>query len=490
MITFLCCMAFLVGGYFIYGRYVEKIYGPSKDKETPAYQLEDGVDYVPMPSWKIFLIQFLNIAGLGPIFGAVMGAMFGPVVFLWITFGTIFIGAVHDYFSGMISENNKGIGLPEIIGKYLGNAMRIVMLVVSVVLMVMVGTVFISGPSNILDNITNHAIDIRWWMALIFVYFIISTIFPIDKIIGKIYPLFGFVLLFMAIAIFVAILCHGGNLPEFGRETLRNMHPSSDTLPIFPILFITVACGAVSGFHATQSPLMARCLKKETEGRKIFYGAMVAEGCVALIWAGAAMSFFGSMDGFHSFMGEHNNNASVAVNEIAYGWLGKVGAILVLLGVVAAPVTSADTAFRSCRLMLADAFKINQKSFISRASLCIPIFLISFILLQVNFDIIWRYFAFTNQTLAAITLWAITVYLKQQKKNYFITLFPAIFMTLVCSTYIMIAPEGFHRSLQVSLFVAAAFTIFVTDIFLYRENIIPHIDMKEIKNKRMKRDNN
>lgn len=476
MVTFLCCFVFLIAGFFVYGKYVEKVYGPDQKRETPAYELRDGVDYVPMPAWRIFLIQFLNIAGLGPIFGAIMGAMFGPVVFLWITFGTIFIGAVHDYFSGMMSERNKGTGLPELIGKYIGPVMKIIMLIVTVALMIMVGTVFTSGPADILNDITHHIIDVRWWMGAIFIYFILSTLYPIDKVIGKIYPLFGFVLLFMAVAIFIAILAHGSDIPEFSKETLRNMHPSSDKLHIFPILFITVACGAVSGFHATQSPLMARCIKSETEGRKIFYGAMVAEGCVALIWAGAAMTFFGSVDGFHGFMAEHGNSASVAVNAIAKGWLGKFGSILVLLGVVAAPITSADTAFRSCRLMLADAFKLDQKSFISRVTLSLPIFILSFILLQVNFDIIWRYFSFVNQSLAAITLWAITVYLKQNHKNYFITLIPAIFMTMVCCTYIMAAPEGFHLSQDVALGIGGAFTILMLDIFLYREKLIKHED--------------
>jgi len=476
MITFAVCLILLVGGYFIYGKFVDRIFGPD-DRKTPAEASRDGVDYVPLPTWKIFLIQFLNIAGLGPIFGAVLGAMYGPVVFLWITFGTIFIGAVHDYFSGMISERHNGTSLPDLIGIYLGRPVKILMRVLIVILMVMVGTVFVNGPSNILAGLTNHAfgglMDLNFWIVVIFIYFLVACIFPIDKIIGNLYPIFGFALLFMAVALFFMLIFNAGDMPELRGDTFRNMHPNAGKMHLFPMMFITVACGAVSGFHATQSPMMARCIRKETEGRKIFYGAMVAEGIVALIWAAAAMTFFGSIGSFQDNVMAVGNNASVIVDKIAHGWLGKFGAILALLGVVAAPITSADTAFRSCRLIIAEALNIGQKSFWNRVWLSLPLFAVSIILLQINFDIIWRYFAFTNQTLAAFTLWAVTVYLYRQHKPWIITLIPAIFMTVVCSTYILCAPEGLRLTLQTSVGIGLAFAACCTGLFFwlrYKEN--------------------
>ncbi|MBQ9201759.1 MAG: carbon starvation protein A [Bacteroidales bacterium] len=470
MITFAVCLILLVGGYFVYGKFVDRIFGPD-DRKTPAEASRDGVDYVPLPTWKIFLIQFLNIAGLGPIFGAVLGAMYGPVVFLWITFGTIFIGAVHDYFSGMISERHNGTSLPDLIGIYLGRPVKILMRVLIVILMVMVGTVFVNGPSNILAGLTDNAfgglMDLNFWIVVIFIYFLVACIFPIDKIIGNLYPIFGFALLFMAVALFFMLIFNAGDMPELRGDTFRNMHPNASKMHLFPMMFITVACGAVSGFHATQSPMMARCIRKETEGRKIFYGAMVAEGIVALIWAAAAMTFFGSIGSFQESVLAVGNNASVIVDKIAHGWLGKFGAVLALLGVVAAPITSADTAFRSCRLIIAEALNISQKSFWNRVWLSLPLFAVSVILLQINFDIIWRYFAFTNQTLAAFTLWAVTVYLYRRHKPWIITLIPAIFMTVVCSTYILCAPEGLRLPLQTSVGIGLAFAACCTGLFFW-----------------------
>ena len=436
----------MVAMYFVYGKYVDKMFAPDKNRPTPAYTLTDGVDYVPMSNKRIFLIQFLNIAGLGPIFGAIMGAMYGPVVFLWIVFGTVFGGAVHDYLSGMISLRTNGKSLPEIIGDQLGWTVKQVMRAFTVLLMILVGVVFVSGPADLLTKLVNGAVDYRIWVTVIFCYYILATLFPIDKIIGRIYPVFGFALLFMAVSIFVVLLFHAGNMMELTAATWGNQHPGAEKLPLFPMLFITVACGAISGFHATQSPLMARCLKNEADGRKVFFGAMVAEGIVTLIWAAAAMTFFNGLDGFHDFMKTNNNSAAIAVDTIAHEQLGVFGAALALLGVIAAPLTSADTAFRSARLIIADFLHFPQKKLRSRILVSVPLFAVCILLLllsQAHFDVIWRYFAWCNQTLAVFTLWAITVYLKKARKNYYITLFPAMFMTAVCTTYILIAAEGF-----------------------------------------------
>jgi carbon starvation protein CstA len=446
MISFLIALAFMVAMYFVYGKYVDRVFMPNRNRATPAYTLSDGVDYVPLSNKKIFLIQFLNIAGLGPIFGAIMGAMYGPVVFLWIVFGTIFGGAVHDYLSGMISLRTDGKSLPEIIGDQLGLTVKQVMRAFTILLMILVGVVFVSGPADLLTKLANGALDYRIWVAIIFCYYIVATLFPIDKIIGRIYPVFGFALLFMAVSIFAVLLFHAGSMTELTAATFGNLHPDAATLPLFPMLFITVACGAISGFHATQSPLMARCLKNEADGRKVFFGAMVAEGVVALIWAAAAMAFFNGMDGFHDFMKVNNNSAAVVVDKIAHERLGQFGAVLALLGVIAAPLTSADTAFRSARLIIADFLKYSQKKLRNRITISLPLFAVSALLLLLSkesFDVIWRYFAWSNQTLAVFTLWAITVYLAKARKNYYITLIPALFMTAVCTSYILIAAEGF-----------------------------------------------
>jgi carbon starvation protein CstA len=462
----------MVGMYFLYGRYVDRVFKPAKDAAMPCVTYADGVDYVPLPTWKIFLIQFLNIAGLGPIFGAIMGAMYGPVVFLWIALGTIFGGAVHDYFSGMISIRSGGKSLPEIIGNELGLTAKQVMRVFTVFLMVLVGTVFVSGPAGLLTELTNHVIDFRIWTALIFCYYIAATLFPIDKIIGKIYPVFGFALLFMAFGILIALAQHAADMPELGLAGVRNMHPKAAALPLFPMLFVTVACGAISGFHATQSPLMARCIKTEHAGRKVFFGAMVAEGIVALIWAAAAMAFFKGVPGLQSFMANNGDNAAVVVNAVSGQWLGTVGSVLALLGVIAAPITSADTAFRSARLIIADMFNFSQKSFWKRLAVSAPLFLACLVLLQVNFDVIWRYFAWSNQTLAVVTLWAITVYLSKSKKNYWLTLIPALFMTAVCVTYILIAKEGFSLPHTLSYILSGGVTSLLLVLFVWRRGSV------------------
>ncbi|MDR1680295.1 MAG: carbon starvation protein A [Prevotellaceae bacterium] len=479
MFTFLAALAFMTAMYFVYGKYVDRVFAPDASRPTPATTLFDGVDYVPMSNKKIFLIQFLNIAGLGPIFGAIMGAMYGPVVFLWIAFGTIFGGAVHDYLSGMISLRSDGKSLPEIIGDQLGLSVKQVMRLFTIILMILVGVVFVSGPADLLTKLTGGAIDYRLWIAIILCYYIAATLFPVDKIIGRIYPLFGFALLFMAAGILTAMLFHHRDMTELTWDTLGNRHPAAASLPLLPMLFISVACGAISGFHATQSPLMARCMKNETAGRKIFFGAMVAEGIVAMIWAAAAMAFFKGLDGFHAFMETNNNSAAVVVDKISHDWLGAAGAILALLGVVAAPITSADTAFRSARLIIADILRYPQKRLKNRIVISAPLFALCFVLLllsQKSFDIIWRYFAWSNQTLAVFTLWAITVYLAKEHKNYLLTLIPALFMTLVCSTYILIAKEGFSLPHTLSYALGGGVTLLL--LWLFFKKIKPLRGMK------------
>ncbi|MEM9142149.1 MAG: carbon starvation protein A [Bacteroidota bacterium] len=444
MISFVACIFVLVLGYFTYGKLMEHIFGVAPDRQTPALRMQDNVDYLPLPTWKIFLIQFLNIAGLGPIFGAIAGAMYGPSAFLWIVLGSIFGGAVHDYFSGMMSVRHDGLSISEVVGIYLGTGAKQVMRLFSIVLLIFVGTVFLMGPAKIIDGMTGNMWNVWVWVAIILGYYILSTLLPIDKLISKLYPVFGTAMLFMALGLMVALFFGDYHIPELVPSNLVNMSQNPGETPIFPMLFVTIACGAISGFHATQSPLMARCIKSETKGRRVFYGAMITEGIVALVWAAAAMVFFGNVDGLNTAMAENNNNAAWAANAISVNMLGKVGGILALLGIVFAPITSGDTAFRSTRLILADIFTLEQSSFKNRLLLSLPLFVIAFVLTQIDFDIIWRYFAWSNQTLAMITLWTITAFLYAKGKGYWVTLLPAIFMTMVCSTYILIAPEGFQ----------------------------------------------
>ena len=453
MITFTLCLLALIAGYFVYGRFVERIFGPD-DRKTPALTMADGVDYIPLPTWKIFMIQFLNIAGLGPIFGAIMGAKFGTASYLWIVLGSIFAGAVHDYLSGMLSLRHGGESLPEIIGRYLGMTTKQVMRVFTVILMVLVGAVFVAGPAGLLASLTPEVLDTTFWIVVVFLYYILATMLPIDKIIGKIYPIFAVALLFMAVGLLVMLYVLHPALPELW-DGVHNTHPNADTLPIFPIMFVSIACGAISGFHATQSPLMARCMTSERHGRPVFYGAMITEGIVALIWAAAATWFFGE-----NGMGE--SNAAVIVDAITKDWLGTVGGVLAVLGVIAAPITSGDTAFRSARLIVADFLGMEQKSIWKRLYICVPMFLAAIGLLLYSlkdadgFDRIWRYFAWSNQTLSVFTLWAVTVYLVRERKGhiYYITYIPAMFMTAVCTTYICVAPEGLGISPSASLYIA------------------------------------
>lgn len=476
MITFCLAIVFLLLGYFIYSRFIEKIAGADGTRQTPAYKLNDGVDYVPMPWWRVFLIQFLNIAGLGPIFGAVAGAMWGPVAFLWIVLGSVFAGAVHDYFSGMLSIKHNGLSITEIVGIYLGNGVKQFMRGFTVVLMVLVGAVFIMGPAGILAGLTPGFLNLTFWAAVVFIYYILATLLPIDKIIGRVYPVFGFALIFMAVGLITALFAKGYHIPELTVGNFRNFHVSAEKFPVFPMMFITIACGAISGFHSTQSPLMARCLTNEKLGRRVFYGAMISEAIVAMIWAAIGMSFWGGIRELNDAMTQNNGNAAVLVNEVSRSLLGKFGGFLALLGVVAAPITSGDTAFRSARLIVADFFKYRQGPVKNRLAVSIPLFVTGFLITRMNFSVIWRYFAWSNQTLAMIVLWAVTVYLLQEKKPFWITLIPAVFMTAVTSTYILFAPEGLSLPTGIAYPAGALISVALLAGFLiYSKNYIKPI---------------
>ncbi|MBE6318892.1 MAG: carbon starvation protein A [Bacteroidales bacterium] len=467
MTSFLIALAVLIGGYFIYGLFVEKIFGIDSKRKTPAYTMRDNVDYMPLPTWKVFLIQFLNIAGLGPIFGAIMGVMFGPAAFIWIVVGTIFAGAVHDFISGAISIRARGMSLPEIVGNELGTGIKQVMRVFSLVLMILVGAVFVSQPADLIAGMTPESLDRVFWVIVIFIYYMLATLLPIDKLIGNLYPVFGFALLFMAVGILGVLIFGESTLNLDFTQGLQSQHPKE--LPIFPMMFVSIACGAISGFHATQSPLMARCLKNEKLARPVFYGAMVAEGIVALIWAAAAIAFTGGYDQLATYMAEHNNSAGALVNDISISWLGSFGGILALLGVVAAPISSGDTALRSARLIAADFLHYDQSSIAKRLIISVPIFAAAFGIMMIDFSVLWRYFAWCNQTLAVFTLWAVTVYLARHKKIYIITLIPAMFMTAVSVSYILFAPtpEGFGLSYPIAVGAGVAMAIIFLGLFCF-----------------------
>lgn len=456
MITFCLSLLALVLGYLIYGRVIERIFGID-DRPTPAVSMADGVDYVVLPGWKIFMIQFLNIAGTGPIFGAIMGAKFGPSAYLWIVLGCIFAGAVHDYLSGMLSVRHGGAGLPELVGDYLGQRTKKVMLVFSVFLLLMVGAVFVYSPALILGGLCGSGTTwVYVWCIVIFIYYFFATLLPVDKIIGRIYPLFAIALLFMAVALMVVLFLKWPSLPEL-TDGIENMNPASG--PIFPCLFITIACGAISGFHATQSPLMARCMGSERQGRPLFYGAMITEGVVALIWATVSMYFF--YGGAAQELGVSAMlQAPEVVTTVANGWLGVFGGALALLGVVAAPITSGDTALRSARLIIAEFLHLEQHSIRRRIYICIPVFVVTLAMLWFNiadadgFNVVWSYFGWANQTLAVFTLWAITVFLVRSGKPYVVTLIPAIFMTAVCLSFLLISSNAFGLPVMVGYTVA------------------------------------
>ena len=478
MFSFLISVVALVLGYIFYGRLVARIYGPDPTKATPAIAKNDGLDYVPMPAWKVFMIQFLNIAGTGPIFGAIMGAKFGPSCYLWVVFGCIFAGAVHDYISGMISMKYGGVAINDITGHYFGKVVKVIMTVLLLALLILVGAVFVYSPALILGDIAGFfstpQASCMFWIAIIFLYYLVAALLPIDKIIGKIYPIFAFSLLFMAVALMVCLLIKWPTIPEFW-DGLHNRGPEVGVngQSIFPCLFITVACGAISGFHSTQSPLMARCMTNEKLGRPIFYGAMITEGIVALIWAAVSSYFF--FDGGMAEVGATGAQAPEVVTSVAKSWLGVFGGVLALLGVVAAPITSGDTALRSARLIVGDFLHVDQKPVGKRILVCIPIFAAAILLLWFNiadengFNTIWRYFGWMNQTLACFMLWTVTLWLIRHRKSpsYLITMIPAIFMTSVCTTYICVNKIGFNMPDTWTPYIAVITAVICAAVFCH-----------------------
>lgn len=469
MTTLLISLALLIGGYFIYGAIAERIFGTDPKRPTPATTMADGIDYIAMPTWKVFLIQFLNIAGMGPIFGAIMGIMFGPAALLWIVFGTIFAGAVHDFVGALMSMREGGVSLPEIVGRELGGGVRHVMRVFSLILLILVGTVFVISPAEILASLTPESLDKIFWVGIILIYYILATMLPIDKLIGNLYPVFGVLLLFMALGLLGMMLFGGVEIPVGFGDGLQSRHGSG--LAVFPMVCVSIACGAISGFHATQSPLMARCLKNERYARPVFYGAMVTEGIVALVWACATIAFTGGYDGLNNYMAD-GGSASTMVRDISLGWFGKVGGIIAIIGVIAAPISSGDTAFRSARLIIADLAGLSQRKFIKRLALTVPLFAIAIGLMMVDYNVLWRYFAWSNQTLAMFTLWAATVWLARRGRSYVITLLPALFMTVVCTSYLLFAPEGFGLPQTISVAVGVVVALGLLVVFARRRRTL------------------
>lgn len=458
-VYFLISVVALLGGYFIYGKIVSKIFGADDNRPTPAITMADGVDYVPMNPVKIWLIQLLNIAGIGPIFGPILGALYGPAALFWIVIGSIFAGAVHDYFSGMLSIRYKGTNVPNIVGYNLGNVFKRIMQLFAVILLLLVGVVFMTSPAMLLKNLTN--VDMNIWLVIIFAYYLLATILPIDKIIGRLYPIFGAVLLIMAVGMTTMLFVKGYDF--YPAAEMVNQHPKG--LPIFPLIFVTIACGALSGFHATQSPLMSRCLTKESLGHPVFYGAMIGEGLIALIWATVAMTFYPTPDALQAALGA--GGPANVVNESAIALMGTVGGILAVLGVIVLPITSGDTAFRAARLTIAEVFNFSQTPSKNRLSIAIPLFIIGAVLTQIDFNVIWRYFGWSNQTLACIMLWAGAAYLYRKGRLHWIASIPATYMTAVVVTYIFMDKNlGFGVDYTISTYIGIAAAVVAIGSFL------------------------
>ena len=474
MITFLLCLSALIGAYFVYGKYLDRQAGIDSEKPTPARRMADGVDYIRMPRWRTFLIQLLNIAGTGPIFGAILGACFGPVAFIWITLGGIFFGAMHDYMSGMMIVRGDGRSLPEIIGRYLGLGVRDFVRVFSIFLMVLVGAVFLLSPAQLLGTLV-PSVPQTWWVGIILVYYVVATMLPVDKVIGKLYPIFGAALIMMALGLLGALLVGDYGIPEM--TTFHNYQLDPHALPIIPAMFITIACGAISGFHATQSHMMARCVGNEKECRMVFYGAMISESVIALIWAAVAMAFFGGAGSLSRIMAENGNNPAWAVDVISRGTLGAIGSVLAMLGVVAAPITSGDTAFRSARLMIADIFNIDQRPLVRRFMVCLPLFAVGFGITVVDFGVLWRYFAWANQTLGTIVLWSIVVWLASRGRNCVVAMVPAVCMTYVITSFMFIGEQFFGMQNRVAAYVLAGVaTLLIAAVVIKR--ILPYLSRK------------
>ncbi|WP_338786705.1 carbon starvation protein A [Metabacillus sp. FJAT-53654] len=458
MYTFIGGILLLIVGYFIYGRFVEKVFGVKEARQTPAFSKRDNVDYLPMGKKRNSLIQLLNIAGVGPIFGPIMGALYGPAAFIWIVIGCIFAGAVHDYLTGMISIRNRGAHLPELAGKFLGKTMKHVVNAFAILLLLLVGTVFVTAPADLLAGITPDWVSFGVIIAAIFIYYILATLLPIDQIIGRLYPIFGALLLISAIGVGASLVITGAPIPEL---TLQNMHP--DKAPIFPLLFLTISCGALSGFHATQTPIISRTTQNESQGRFIFYGMMIAEGIIAMIWAAAAMSLFDGYNGLADILA--NGGPAAIVSEASTAMLGAIGGTLAVLGVIVLPITSGDTAFRSARMIIADYLNISQTKLMSRLWIAVPLFIISYGLTNIDFTLLWRYFSWANQSTAVIALWVGAMYLFIAKKNYWIAMIPGIFMTMATTTYILNAAIGFGLPMNISYIGASIATALIIALF-------------------------
>ena len=469
MISLILSFCVLIGGYFVWGRLADKVFAPD-DRQTPAVSHSDGVDCVPLPTWKAFLIQLLNIAGTGPIFGALMGAVFGPIVFLWIVLGSVFGGAVHDYYAGMISCRNGGLSISELSGLYLGKVMRWIMRILSFVLLILIGTVFITSPAALLASLTPAAFGKTFWLVIILIYYILATILPIDKIIARFYPVFGVILIVMAVGIVGGLIWGGYTIPEIA---LTNLHP--DGLSPWPFMFVTVACGAISGFHATQSPMMAKCVTTEKVGRKVFYGAMLSESVIALVWAAAGVAFYGTTSLLQDAIASLGQSG--VVYDISVNLLGKIGGVLAVIGVVVCPITSGDTAFRAARLSLAEWTGLDQTKISRRLLLSLPMFAVAGVMTQINFDVLWRYSAWSNQTLAMLSLWTATAYLIKNGKGRYaslLTALPAAFMTAVSTTYITVAPEGFRLSYAIGFPIGAVVAVLVFVFYLVKARRARH----------------
>ncbi len=464
MILFFASVGLLVLGYLIYGRLIDRLFGADPSRPTPAETMADGVDYIKLPPWKIFLIQLLNIAGLGPIYGPILGALYGPVALIWIVFGCIFAGAVHDYFSGMLSVRHDGQSIPDVVGHNLGRGFMQFMRGFSVILLILVGVVFFLGPAALLQSLTG--IDLKVLIGIIIAYYFLATILPVDKIIGRIYPVFGAVLIFMAVGTIAMLIVKGYDF--YPQRTFSNVNPQD--LPLWPLMFITIACGAVSGFHATQSPMMARCLPNEKYGRSVFFGSMIAEGVIALIWATLAISFFDTPAALDQVLAE--GGPGLVVNRVSTTLLGGFGGLLAIIGVVVLPITSGDTAFRSARLIIADIFKLSQKERLKRLVIAVPLFAVGFLISLSDFGLIWRYFGWANQTLATVVLWTAAVYLVREKKLHWVATIPAIFMTAVVTTFIANSGIGFNLPMHIATSIGIGSTVVATVAFFWKARLI------------------
>mmetsp|Transcript_27055 Transcript_27055/g.58920 ORF Transcript_27055/g.58920 Transcript_27055/m.58920 type:complete len:590 (+) Transcript_27055:99-1868(+) len=475
----------LVLGFIFYGRFVAGMLNPDDSKTTPALSLSDGVDFVAMSDAKVFLIQLLNIAGLGPIFGPILGGVYGPAAFGWIIIGCIFCGSVMDYLVGMMSIISQGASLPVLVGNELGNYAKHALNVVTLILVILVGVVFVKGPAALLANMTGGDMAVELWTAGIFAYYILATVVPINIIIGKIYPLFGLALIFMTVGLLGGTVASGRPFPS-----LQTTAPSGASW--FPTIFIIISCSALSGFHTTQSPMMARCIKKQSSGFKIFFGAMITEGAIGLIWAMAPLVFYGGQAGLAKALTCAHNNPAAIVNTVLHTLLGPIGGAISIVGVVVLPITSGDTAFRCARLIVAEFFRAveGQKDIKRRLLISVPMFAIAFGISLVDFKMIWKYFNFTNQLLSAMALWAGAAFLRRTGKHVPVAFVPATFITLCLTTYICHSAEFGTKAvpLWISATIGAVVTACITvamSVVLKRLPVETEADIKHKEEKNL-----